>query len=58
MTEYELSVVRDTTELALFIGVPGISDKMRDAIINNIVLRLRHELDIPAPYLANVVVNG
>lgn len=49
MTEHELSVVRDAIDRGMEIGVPGISENMRKAIVGAMILRIYHGLLISAP---------
>lgn len=51
MTEYELTMARSAFHHALNVGAPGVSEGMRNVIVNNAVLRMRHQLNIPAPRL-------
>lgn len=51
MTEYELGMVRKAIERMMASGAPGISEVMRKAIAGSIIIRLRHELNLPPPAL-------
>lgn len=52
MTEFELAIARKAFTHALATGAPGLSDGMRQVVVNNAILRLRHQLNIPAPRIA------
>lgn len=51
MTEFELTIARSAFSKALTAGAPGLSEAMRSVVINNAIVRLRHQLNIPAPRL-------
>lgn len=51
MTEYELAVVRTAIEREVALGAPRVAGVIRNAISCSIILRLRHELNLPAPPL-------
>jgi hypothetical protein len=46
MTTYELEVVRGAFEHALKVGAPGLSEATRAAIVNNVTIRIYHQLNV------------
>lgn len=53
MTEYEIGILQGAFNKALFSGAPGISETVRQAIIAAATLRIRHQLNVPAPTITN-----
>lgn len=56
MTEYELEAVGKAVERSLVLGAPGISQVTRGTIRSRVILRLRHEFNVPAPTLKKTLL--
>lgn len=53
MNEYELDAVKKAVDHVLERGAPGLAWPTKQAIRNNVILRLRHQFNLPAPLRSN-----
>ncbi len=51
MTEYELKSVGQAVDHVLGTAAPGLAWPTKQAIRNTVLLRLRHQFNVPAPPL-------